>query len=124
MERLSVDYRETVDLLQCKLIMYIRLNASLNRHIRYKTRFVISSEKTIQFNFIEFSEAYRAKHIDGKLEDFSLSFIEFIKPVLKDFIREINYGGYHFRVVIRYNAETFEKVFSILSDNYDYSRMA
>ncbi|HEY0177042.1 MAG TPA: hypothetical protein VGC08_11735, partial [Pedobacter sp.] len=71
MERLSVDYRETIDLLQCKLIMYIRLNASLNRHIRYKTRFVISSEKTIQFNFIEFSEPYRAKHIDGKLEEYS-----------------------------------------------------
>lgn len=124
MERLSVDYRETIDLLQCKLIMYIRTNASLNRHIRYKTRFVICSEKTIQFNFIEFSEAYRAKHIDGKLEAYSIAFIEFLKPLFKDFIREVHYGGYHFRVVVRYNAETFEKVFSILSDDYDYSRMA
>ncbi|ALL07072.1 hypothetical protein AQ505_17225 [Pedobacter sp. PACM 27299] len=105
----------TIDLLQYKIITYIRLNSALNSNITYKTRFVDVTEHAINFNFYEFNEAYQEKFIEPDFEAYSAKFIEFIKPVFQDFIKEIHYGGYTFRVSIKFNAERFEKVFSVLS---------
>ncbi|WP_316820856.1 hypothetical protein [Pedobacter gandavensis] len=116
MRTVSLDYRETVDLLQWKLITFIRLNYALTSNIHYKGRFVNTTENAVIFNFIEFTEAYRAKYIDPDIEGYQLKFIEFIKPVFYDFIKEIRYGGHGFLIKIRYKAETFEKRFTVLND--------
>lgn len=111
----ALAYTDTIDLLQYKIITYIRLNSALNSNITYKTRFVDVTEHAINFNFYEFNEAYQEKFIEPDFEAYSTKFIEFIKPVFQDFINEIHYGGYTFRVSIKFNAERFEKVFSVLS---------
>lgn len=119
MRTVSLDYRDTVDLLQWKLITFIRLNYPLTSNIIYKSKFVNVTETAVVFNFIEFSEAYRAKYIDPDIEGYQLRFIEFIKPVFYDFIKEIRYGGQGFLVRIRYKGDTLEKRFTILNDEDD-----
>lgn len=114
------DYRDTVDLLQYKLINYIRLNQPLNNNIRYKTRFVNNTEQAIQFNFIEFSEAYRAKYIAPDFEGYCKKFIEFIKPLLLNFLMEIRYGGHGFRVIIRLGGNEFEKRLTVLNKSPEH----
>lgn len=117
MKTVSIDYRDTVDLLQYKIITYIRLNYALNANITYKTRFVDVTEQAINFNFYEFREAYQVKFIEPDFEGYAIRFIEFLKPVLYAFIKEVNYGGYTFRVTMRFGAEKYVKIFSILNKN-------
>lgn len=119
MRAVSLDYRDTLELLQWKMVTSIRLNYPLTTNIRYKTKFVNVTEGAILFNFIEFTEAYRVTFIDPDKEGYYLKFIEFIKPILHDFIKEIKYGGYTFHIILKYKGETFEKRFSILNENYE-----
>jgi len=112
----AIEYSDVVELLQYKIITYVRLNPSLNKHVRYKTRFVENTPQAIEFNFHEFSEAYRYAHIDADFEDYCIKFIDkIVKPVLVDFIKEVRYGGYGFRVLIRYKGERFEKGLTVLN---------
>jgi hypothetical protein len=115
MVRESIDYRETVELLQYKLINYIRLNDRLNKNIRYKTRFVVNTDTAIHFNFIEFSEAYRVKYVDKDFEKYCVTFIDFLKPLLRGFLQEVNYGAHTFQVIIKYGAKKYDKIFTVLN---------
>ena len=116
----AIDYSDVVELLQQKIITYIRLNPSLNTHVRYKTRFVENTPQAITFNFHEFSEPYRDAHIDPDFKGYCIKFIDnIVKPVLVDFIREVRYGGYGFSVLIRYKGDRFEKCFTILNKPED-----
>jgi len=120
MIQLALDYRDTVDLLQHKLINYIRLNQPLNNNIRYKARFVINSAQGILFNFVEFSDAYKAKYISPDFEGYCKKFIEFLKPLLVDFLQEIRYGGHTFKVTIRFGGDKFEKIFTVLNKSPEH----
>ncbi|MBB5635338.1 hypothetical protein HDF26_004526 [Pedobacter cryoconitis] len=120
MQTRAIDYSDVVELLQHKIITYIRLNPSLNKHVQYKKRFVDNTLEAITFNFHEFSDPYRAAHIDPDFEDYCIKFIDkIVKPVLVDFIKEVKYGGYGFYVLIRYKGEKFEKRFTILNKTED-----
>lgn len=116
----AIDYSDVVELLQHKIITYIRLNPSLNKHVRYKKRFIENTVEAISFNFHEFSDAYQAAHINPDFEDYCNMFIEkIVRPVLIDFVREVNYGGYGFRVRIKYQGDKFEKGFTVFNKKED-----
>lgn len=116
MKTVSLDYRDTLELLQWKLITYIRLNYALTSNITYKSKFVNATENAVVFNFMEFSEAYKTTFINPDIEGYQLKFIEFIKPVFYDFIKEVRYGGHGFHIILKYKGESFEKRFTVLND--------
>ena len=116
MQTVALNYCDTLELLQWKLITFIRLNASLNSNIIYKTRFVDVTEYAINFNCYQFKEAYQIKFIEPDFEQYCIRFIKVIRPVLLDFLREIHYGGHTFRVIIKYKSENYSKTFSVLDN--------
>lgn len=119
MRTMSLNYRDTVELLQWKLITYIRLNQALDTNILYKTRFVSVTERVIMFNFIEFREAYKQKFIDPEFQSYCDRLNDFFRPVLLDFLKEIQYGGHTFHIVMKYKNDTWEKVFTVLTMSHD-----
>ncbi|TDQ06188.1 hypothetical protein [Pedobacter metabolipauper] len=96
------DYRDVVKLLEEKLHNYIRLNSRLRSHIGNRRRFLENKHDAIHINLIEFSERYRVKFIDPNFEGYCLKFMELLRPVLLDFVKEIGYNArgftYHFRL--------------------------
>ena len=115
----AIEYRHTLELLQHKLIMKFRLNEKLNENIYYKSKFIDNTERGIIFNLAELSELYLLINVEPDFEKYCLSFIEFIKPVLLDFLSEVNYGGITFRTIFRYKGEKWEKVFTVLNTPQD-----
>lgn len=85
----------------------------LNKNIRYKARFVEATASGINFNFIEFSEADRGKYISGKFQEYYKGFIEFMRPLLLDFIKEIKYNGYPFNITILFVQERYIHILTI-----------
>lgn len=72
----AIDYSDVVELLQQKIITYIRLNPSLNKHVRYKSRFVENKPQAIEFNFHEFSDTYQAAHIAPDLKPIAICLLK------------------------------------------------
>lgn len=104
----QLEYRDTVRLLQEKLILFVRMNEKLRGSIRDKQRFVNNTAEAIELNLGEFSESYRAKWIDGDPEKYCQSFIELLTPVLTRFVMEIGYGAHGFKFRFRYNGRVIE----------------
>lgn len=115
----ALDYRYAIELLQQKLIVFIRLNEKMNPYVGSKVRFIDVTESTVLFNFMEFTDGYRARFIEPDFEDYCFRFLELIKPVFQDFTREIKYGGQGYRVKIRLKDQEFEKLFTILNNKED-----
>lgn len=121
MRTVSLDYRDTLELLQWKLITFIRLNPSLNANIVYKTRFVDVTEPAIIFNCYEFKEGYQLRFIEPDFEKYCIEFIKVIKPVLLDFLKEVRYGGLAFTVIIKYKSENYSKTFTVFNKSENES---
>jgi len=109
----TIDYSDVIELLQHKIVTYIKLNPNLNFNIPSKTKFVDNTDAAIIFNFYEFKEPYRMKFIHGSFEDYSLKFIDFLKPVLVDFLKEVKYDHYDFTIVIRHEGEIFQRIVTV-----------
>jgi len=109
----QLEYRDTVRLLQEKLLLFIRLNEKLRNNIGNPSRFVNNSAEAIEFNFIEFSEAYRLKFIEPDFEKYCMRLMELLEPVLTGFVKEIGYGAHGFRFRFRYGGQVLEKHKSI-----------
>lgn len=110
----QLDYRDTIRLLQEKLVMFVRLNGKLRNNIINKTQFFNNTVESIEINLMEFSEAYRSKFIDGDMDEYCLKFMELLRPVLIDFVKEIGFDAYAFRFRFRYGKKVFEKQKNIL----------
>ncbi|AMQ00913.1 hypothetical protein AY601_4062 [Pedobacter cryoconitis] len=95
--------------------MKVRLNERINNNVYHKLKFIEVTEQAITFHLDELSEKYILVNVTPDLEKYALQFIEFIKPVLKDFLREINYGGTTFRIVFKHKGDKIEKVFTVLN---------
>lgn len=109
----QLEYRDTVRLLQEKLLLFIRLNEKLRNNIGNPGRFVSNSVEAIEFNFIEFSEGYRLKFIEPDFENYCMRLMELLEPVLTGFVKEIGYGAHGFRFRFRYGGHVLEKHKSI-----------
>ena len=109
------NYRDVVDLLQEKLLNFIRLNVKLRRNVMNRKRFVENTFESISFNFSEFKDAYKAKFLDSDFDTYCEGFVELFRPLLLDFLKEIRFGGYAFRFEIRYQGKKFEKTISVLN---------
>lgn len=109
------NYRDVVDLLQQKLLNFIRLNARLRRNVVNRQRFVENTFESISFNFSEFKEPYKAKFLDPDFEKYCEGFVELFRPMLLDFIKETKFGGYAFTFEIRYQGKKYEKTISVLN---------
>jgi hypothetical protein len=110
----QLEYRDTVKLLQEKLVLFLRLNEKLRNNIADKHRFVNNTVEAIEFNLMQFSEAYREKFIVPDMEGYCLRFIELINPVLIDFVKEIGFDAQGFRLRFRYGSQVIEKSKTIL----------
>lgn len=110
------DYRDVVNLLNEKILNFIRLNPKLRSHIFNRKRFVENKADGIYFNLIEFSEAYRAKFIEPDFEGYCLKFMGLLKPLLLDFTREIGFNGNVYRYYFRLGGRTFDKGQNIMVD--------
>jgi len=108
------NYADVFKLLDEKMLNYIRLNPRLRDNLRSRRRFIANTETMVVFNFIEFSERYRAKFIDKDFEGYCLKFMEQFYPLLLDFLKEVQFGGHDFRFRFRYNEKVFEKGKTIL----------
>jgi len=109
------NYRDVVELLQQKLLNFLRLNDKLRRNVVNRKRFIENTFESISFNFSEFKEAYKAKFLDPDFEKYCEGFIELFRPLLLDFLKEIQFGGYAFTFEIRYQGRKFEKTISVLN---------
>ena len=110
------DYRDVVNLLNEKILNFIRLNPKLRSHIFNRKRFVENKSDGIYFNLIEFSEAYRAKFIEPDFEGYCLKFMVLLKPLLLDFTREIGFDGNVYHYYFRLAGRTFDKGQNIMVD--------
>lgn len=110
----QLEYRDTIKLLQEKIVLFLRLNEKLRNNIANKHRFVNNTVEAIEINLLEFSEAYRNKFIDPDMERYCLSFIELIAPVLIGFLNEVGYGALAFTFRFRYGTRKFEKIKTIM----------
>ncbi|TCC96497.1 hypothetical protein [Pedobacter hiemivivus] len=97
----QLEYRDTVKLLQEKLVLFLRLNEKLRNNIADKHRFVNNTAEAIEFNLMQFSEAYREKFILPDMEGYCLRFIELINPVLIGFVKEIGFDAQGFSLRFR-----------------------
>ncbi|MNY29269.1 hypothetical protein D3C86_1633000 [compost metagenome] len=113
----QLEYRDTVKLLQEKILLFLRLNDKLRNNIRDKNRFINNTPEAIEINLMEFSEAYRQKFIEPDLEVYILRFIDLLVPVLKGFLKEVGYDAYSFKFVFRCKGKIIEKYKSILGTN-------
>jgi hypothetical protein len=109
----QLEYRDTVRLLQEKLLLFVRLNEKLRNNIRDKSRFVNNTPEAIEINLMEFSEGYRQKFIAPDSEAYAVRLMELLVPVLTGFVKEIGYGAYGFRFIFRYEGKVIEKHKSI-----------
>jgi len=109
------NYRDVVDLLQEKLLNFIRLNTRLRRNVVSRKRFVENTFESISFNFSEFKDAYKAKFLEADFDKYCEGFVELFRPLLLDFLKEIRFGGYAFTFEIRYQGKKFEKTISVLN---------
>ncbi|WEK20403.1 MAG: hypothetical protein P0Y49_04530 [Candidatus Pedobacter colombiensis] len=105
----QLEYRDTLKLLEEKIILFLRLNEKLRNNIQNKSRFVSNKVEFVEFNLLEFAEGYRAKFIDPDMEKYCLRFMELLKPVLTGFVKEIGYSANSFRFRFRYGGRVFEK---------------
>lgn len=115
----QLEYRDTVKLLQEKILLFLRLNDKLRNNIRDKNRFINNTPEAIEINLMEFSEAYRQKFIEPDVEVYILRFIDLLVPVLKGFLEEVGYDAYSFKFVFRCGGKVIEKYKSILATTSD-----
>ena len=108
------EYRDTIRLLEQKLHNTIRLNERLRNNINSRERFLEVNVSEIVINLMEFKEVYQTRFISPDLEGYCGQFIQVLIPVLKDFLREIRYGGYGFKFKFKFGGKTFEKVTTVL----------
>ena len=109
------NYRDVIELLQQKLLNFIRLNYKLRKNIVNRKRFVVNTFESISFNFSEFNDSYKAKFLEPDFERYCEGFVELFRPMLLDFLKEIRFGGYAFTFEIRYEGKKFEKTISVLN---------
>jgi len=109
------NYNEVVELLQHKLLNFIRLNPRLRENIGNKRRFLENTPQAIVINLIEFSEAYRQRFITDDFEGYCQKFTVLLKPVLLDFINEVHFGGYAFRCRFHFQGKIFENTVTVLA---------
>ena len=111
----KLEYRDTVNLLQEKLVLFLRRNEKLRNNIAEKYHFVNNTVEAIEINLMQFSKAYRRKFILPDMESYCLRFIELIIPVLIGFVKEIGFGAMSFRFRFRYGNRMFERNKTILT---------
>ena len=104
----KLEYRDTVNLLQEKLVLFLTLNEKLRNNIAEKYHFVNNTVEAIEINLMQFSEAYRRKFILPDMEAYCLRFIDLVTPVLLGFVKEIGFGAMSFRFRFRYGNRMFE----------------
>lgn len=105
----KLEYRDTVNLLQEKLVLFLTLNEKLRNNIAEKYHFINNTVEAIEINLMQFSEVYRRKFILPDMEVYCLRFIELITPVLLGFVKEIGFGSMSFRFRFRYGNRMFER---------------
>mgnify|MGYP006951081899 CR=1 FL=1 len=69
------NYRDVVELLQQKILNFVRLNDKLRRNVVNRKSLVENTFESISFNFSEFKEAYQAKFLDPDFEKYCEGFI-------------------------------------------------
>ena len=109
------NYNEVVELLQHKLLNFIRLNPRLRENIGNKGRFLENTPHAIVINLTEFSEAYRQRFIADNFDSYCQKFADLLQPVLLDFINEIHYSGYPFRFRFHLQGKILEKIIIVLA---------
>lgn len=111
----QLEYRDTVKLLQEKLVLFLRLNEKLRNNIAEKHKFVNNTVEAVEFNLMQFSEAYQRKFVLPDMEGYCQRFIELITPVLMGFVKEIGFGALTFRFRFRYGSRILERSKTILT---------
>lgn len=108
------EYRDTIRLLEQKLHNAVRLNERLRNNISSRDRFLEVNVSEIIVNLTEFKEAYRIRFIHPDVEGYCSKFIQVFVPVLRDFLREIHYGGYGFKFKFKLEGKIFEIITTVL----------
>lgn len=116
-EHWSNEYRETVVLLEERLINLIRMNPKLRKNIFNRRRFLINKTDGIYINLIEFNEGYRTKFILPDFEKYCTTFMEVFKDLLVDFLKEIGYAAYTFRFKFKLEGRLFEKSMNLFVED-------
>ena len=108
-------YRDTIKLLEEKILNFIRLNDKLKSHINNRRRFVRVTVSSIEFNLTEFSDGYKTKFIANSFEDYSRKFISLLLPLLIDFTREIGCGGFSYSFRFKFYDQLYQKTKMVIA---------
>lgn len=107
------EYNDVVDLLNQKLLNYVRLNAKLRQSMFSRHRFIENTERAIVINLVELNEAYRARFIEPDFEEYCRKFVVLLKPLLLEFLAEIKFSGYTFKFKFWLNGKDYEELQSL-----------
>ncbi len=110
------EYWETKGLLEEKLLNYVRLNRQLRKHLNDRYHLIELYEGRIIINLHLFSETYTAKFIQPDPNAYGLRFMEQLRPLLQDYLKESRIRHFAFKFSFRFKELELEKTMELMME--------